>query len=173
MAIERDEALKLAAREIPERIAVDGEAARELPSGWFVPYRSIGGQLFGGSQGVIVNKRTGKLFHLGSAFPVQRDLDLYERGYQFESYDLVILEIADVDGTLDILEKLNISVVEPTYEGGTVWRIPRRLTRHELRDRLAKMPAVFSELRLYFDAEALERARTTGAFRFELLECRT
>jgi hypothetical protein len=173
MTIGRDAALKLAERDIPEGIAVDGEAARELPSGWFVPYRSINGQLVGGGQGVIVNKRTGKLFRLGSAFPVQRDIDLYERGYQFESYDLVILEIADFDGTLRTLEELKISIVEPTWEGGTVWRIPRRLTRDELRDRLAKMPAVFGELRLYFDAEALERARTTGAFRCELLECRT
>jgi hypothetical protein len=85
----------------------------------------------------------------------------------------VVLEIADVDGTLRTLEELKISVVEPTYDGGTVWRIPRRLTKDELRTRLAKVPAVFGELRLYFDAEALERARAAGAFRFELLECRT
>ena len=88
---------EIATRDIPKGIAVDVEAVRELPSGWFFPYRSAGDQLFCGSQGVIINKQTGKTLRLGSAFPVERDLELYERGYQFETYDLVVLEIADLD----------------------------------------------------------------------------
>ena len=171
--IERDAALEIAERDIPEGMVVHVQAARELPSGWFFPFRSAGEQLFGGSQGVIVNKSTGKVFRLGSAFPVERDLELYERGYQFETYDLVIAEIDDLDATLGTLEKLRISVVEPQYDQGTVWRIPRRLTREELRLRLGGLPAVFGELKLYFDAEELEHARATGRFRFHLLERKT
>ncbi len=100
--IERDAALEIATRDIPKGIAVDVETVRELPSGWFFPYRSAGDQLFCGSQGVIINKQTGKTLRLGSAFPVERDLELYERGYQFETYDLVVLEIADLDATLSL-----------------------------------------------------------------------
>lgn len=101
---------------------------------------------------------------------MERDLELYERGYQFGAYDLVITEIADLDATLSTLVDLRISVVEPRYEHGTVWRIPRPVTREELRTRLAKLPAVFGKLHLYFVAQALERARASNAFRFALLE---
>ena len=79
-----------------------------------------------------MNKETGKLYQLGSAFPIERDLDLYDRGYQFERYDLVVLAVQDPVTTLDALVGLGLSVVEPTYENGTVWRVPRRLTRAEL-----------------------------------------
>jgi hypothetical protein len=169
--IERSTALEIAARDTPKGIVIDEQAIRELPSGWFFPYRSEE-RLFGGSQGVIVNKKTGNLFRLGSAFPVERDLELYERGYQFAAYDLVVTEIADLDVTIKTLEELDVSVVEPAYDHGTVWRIPRRLSAGELRRRLDRLPAVFGELRLYARAEALEGARVSGAFRFELLECK-
>lgn len=70
---------------------------RELREGWFFPYRAE--QLMSGSQGVIVNKRTGRIFNLGSAFPVERDLVLYDRGYQSSLYDLVILAVHDLSAT--------------------------------------------------------------------------
>ena len=117
-------------------------------------------------------KKTGKLFTLGSAFPAQRDLDLYDRGFQFDCYDLVILDVANAQATLDALLKLNLTRVDPTYEHGTVWRIPRQLTRAELAERISHLPCVFGEVALYARAEVLDRARVTNHFRFELLEFR-
>jgi hypothetical protein len=40
--------------------------------GWYFPLRWT--RLMAGCNGVIVNKETSKLFALGSAFPVERDL---------------------------------------------------------------------------------------------------
>jgi len=124
-----------------------------------------------GSQGVIVNKATGATFHLGSAFPVDRDIELYDRGYQFEQYDLVIVTIVNMERALDVLTELEISVAEPEYEHGTVWRVPRPLTRQELCARLSKLPHVFGHVSLYFRAEALERARQTQILAFEVVAC--
>ncbi|MGI5131141.1 hypothetical protein ACQEVB_30360 [Pseudonocardia sp. CA-107938] len=141
----------------------------ELAHGWFFPYYVD--EPIAGSQGVIVNKRTGRLFQLGSAYPVQRDLVLYDQGYQFELYDLVVLEVRDVAMTVDVLRAIGPTVVEPTYEDGVVWRIPRMLDDDELRERIAHTPYVFGGIGLYHRIEYLEQARHHGWFRFLALEC--
>ena len=69
---------------------------------------------------MIVNKRTGRVLQLGSAFPIERDLALYDRGYQFERYDLVILSIRDLDATRRAVGRLPLQVIEPTYKHGQV-----------------------------------------------------
>src|SRR5258708_34598597 len=96
---------------------------------------------------------------------------MLSRCYLFITCDLIVTRIADMELTLDTLEQLELSTVEPTYEHGTVWRIPRRLTRTEIRSTLVKLPHVFGPLSLYFRAEALETATRNGAFTFEVLGC--
>ena len=172
--IDRATARDLAAKEALQGLQIDDTQVQELRTGWFFPYRGTDPDPRNhplGTNGVIVNKQTGARFSLGSAFPVDRDLALYDQGYQFHSYALVVTKIADMEGSLDSLVALEISIVEPTYEHGTVWRIPRPLTRGELRSRLTKLPYVFDGLDLYFQAEALEEARERGFFEFELMGC--
>lgn len=171
MLRDRQSARALGERDLPAGIEIDDGASRELEHGWFFGYRALG-QPVAGASGVIVNKRTGKRFQLGSAFPPERDIELYDRGYQFDCYDLVILEVRDLDATLDALGKIGLSVVEPVYENGTVWRVPRPLSRKMLRDRLTSLPCVFGESKLYFHLEILEAARTAGIMQFEALEYR-
>jgi len=77
------------------------------------------------------------------------------RGYPLDCYDLVILEIRHLDATPDALGKIGLSVVEPVYENGTVWRVPRPLSKKMLPDRLTSPPCVFGESRLYFHLEIL------------------
>jgi hypothetical protein len=168
--LDQSGARELAQRVVPEGLAIDDSSTRELKQGWFFPYRSVG-EPCAGSNGVIVNKANGKVFRLGSAFPVERDLEFYDRGYQFERYDLVVLEVRDLHAAVEALLRLNLSVVEPTYEHGTVWRVPRPLSSRELRDLLSKLPCVFGDTTLYFRLEALEAAREAGILRFEALEC--
>jgi hypothetical protein len=154
--------------QLPDGLAIADDRIVELRSGWFFPYRATGAPM-AGSQGAIVNKANGRVFRLGSAFPVERDLVLYDKGYQSERYDLVITSIADLERTMDALEDLGVSIVEPKYEHGTVWRIPRPLTRVELRARLARLPCVLDDLALYFKVERLEQARDERTFEFEVL----
>jgi hypothetical protein len=148
-----------------EGIAVG--ATRELREGWYFPFLSND---VVGCNGVIVNKRSGKLFHLGSAFPPERDLALYDQGYQFERYDLVISTVRDRERTLTALRDLRLSVVEPKDEDGVVWKIPREMTNTELSRMLDRLPCVVPDSRLYFVAEVLENARRAGWFTFEARE---
>jgi hypothetical protein len=166
--LDRAAAREIAQRKVPDGLAIADDRVVELDAGWFFPYRTTSGPM-AGSQGVIVNKTTGKLFHLGSAFSVERDLVLYDKGYQSDQYDLVVRAIADMERTLDVLEYLGISIVEPKYEHGAVWRIPRPLTRVELRTRLGRLPCVFDDLTLYFKIERLELARAEKTFEFEVI----
>lgn len=166
---DREGARHIAQSAIDARVVIDDARTRELQLGWYFGCRSLGEPLIA-SSGLIVNKSTGKVLRLGSAFPVERDLALYDKGYQFERADLVVLEVANLDATLATLLELGLTVVVPTYEHGSVWRIPRELTRDELAQRLRSLPYVFGDVRLYFGLEALERARALGALRFEVLE---
>lgn len=140
--------------------------AEELREGWY--FHLVTDAI--GCNGVIVNKHTGKLFHLGSAFPVERDLEVYDRGYQFERYDLVILGVRDRKQTLRVLRRIGPTVVEPTFEHGVMWRVPRPMTSAELAAKLDERPCVFAGIGLYFHVEGLERAREAGWFTFEARE---
>jgi hypothetical protein len=120
---------------------------------------------------LIVNKQTGEVFRVpGSIFGVERDFDLYDKGYQFDAYDLVVLEVKNWNDTLDVLVDLRISVTEPEYANGTVWRVPRPLTRAELRRRLSRLPCILESAHMYFHLERLEEAPQKDYFRFEALK---
>jgi hypothetical protein len=134
-------------------------AGRELREGWYFPFVSTD---VVGCNGVIVNKRSGKLFHLGSAFPPERD--------QFERYDLVISAVRDRDRTLAALRALRLQVVEPKEEDGVVWKIPREMTNAELSRMLEPLPCVVPDVSLYFVAEEVENARRARWFTFEARE---
>jgi len=165
--IDESQARQLAAKALTHDDVSLGDA-RELQEGWFFPWESA---RFG-CNGVIVNKRTGRILHLGSAFPVERDLAMYDRGYQFERYDLVVLAIHDVERTRRAIGNLPLRIVEPEYEHGQVWRIPKTMTDLERWKRLEKLPCIFPALTLYFDLELLEEVRREKWFEFEALEYR-
>lgn len=169
--VDQAAARRIAQTDLDPLLTLDDTGVRELREGWFFPYRAAGEPVFG-NQGVIVNKATGQPLVLGSAFSVERDLALYDRGYQFARYDLVVLEVRRREPTLDALLELGLTAVEPTYDSGTVWRIARHLTRPELAERLRRLPCVFGDVALYPRIEVLEQARSAGHFRFEALEFR-
>jgi hypothetical protein len=165
--IDRSQARSIAEKAQPQHdVALD--EPRELPEGWFFPHRT---QLIG-SHGVVVNKHTGRVFHLGSAFPVERDLALYDRGYQFERFDLVVLTIRDLNETRRALYRVGLQVIDVSYDRGQVLRIPRSMTDLELWGRLERVPCVFPDQALHARLEALEEARNSGWFTFEVLEYR-
>lgn len=167
----RDDAAVLANEAAGPGRSVDPTRVREIREGYYFPYRYEGeGRL--GPNGLIVNKRTGACFLLGSAFSVERDLVAYDEGFQFDGYDLTILSIHDLERSLDAIEEIGPSIVEPEFAHGTLWRIARRLTRAEIGERVARLPFTFANIGLYYRVEVLQEARRTGAFSFEAREHR-
>ena len=109
------------------------------------------------------------MFALGSAVSVDRGLRFYDKGYQAELYDLVVLAVNDIDQAVKHLSDLGPTISTPEYESGTVWRIPRNLTTDEIRDCLASLPHVFPDIKLYFRLEVLEEAEEDGSFQFKAI----
>jgi hypothetical protein len=142
--------------------------ARELNEGWFFPCVAKESHLF---TGVIVNKETGRPLQVTRLSPMERDPALYDRGYQFEMYDLVIFAIADLEEAVRTIDAMHFVTRDTYYKHERVWRVGRKLTEAEVRERLSTLPAIFAgriELRL----EDLERAREAGWFEFKALEYR-
>lgn len=168
--LSHEEALNIALGKVEQGATVWESKSIELSNGWFFPWRSTDSELLIGSQGIIVSKLNGECFQLGSAFPVERDLRLYEAGYTRTDYDIKIRSINDPELTIDMLEELGITVVEPELAHGTLWKIPRRLNRDELKSLLSDLPHTFENVAVYFVIEALERARANRCCEFELIE---
>ncbi len=166
--IDEAQARQLAAKTLTRDADTLGEA-RECKEGWLFPFQNA----VIGSNGIIVNKRTGRILNLGSLFPVERDLAMYDRGYQFGTYDLVVLAVHDLERTRQVVGDLPIHIVEPEYAHGQVWRIPKPMPDPERWKRLEKLPCVFPALALYFHLELLEEVRRERWFEFEALEYRS
>jgi hypothetical protein len=82
------------AREVAEAFALDdgislAAGATESDRGWYFSWNEV----LVGSHGLVVNKETGSVFVLGSAFPVDRDLRMYDQGMDAEKQDLVITAV--------------------------------------------------------------------------------
>jgi hypothetical protein len=142
--------------------------ARELSEGWYFPCVTKGSEAF---CGVIVNKGTGRSLLVLRHTPMERDLALYDRGYQFDIYDLVVLTVEDLDETVRTLLALREVTRDTYYKYGRVWRVGRKTTEAEIRDRLSRLPCIFT-VRFIFGLETLEQAREADWFTFKVLEYR-
>lgn len=147
-------------------VAVLGNA-RELELGWFFPVITKERDIY---SSVIVDKGTGRVLRvIGGS--LDRDPTLYDRGYQYEVYDIVVLSVANLDETVSILVALHEVTVDVYYRYGRVYRVGRGLTEAEVRARLQSLPAVFSG-RATFMIERFEEARQKGWFEFKTFEYR-
>ena len=160
------EALSIAIRNADKGLTALEADVVELVNGWFFPWTVTDGQTRFGSPGVIVNKQSGECFHV--AHDVDSDLQGYVAGYTLREADVKISKVRELESTLDMLESLRISVVEPEFAHGTLWKIPRELSRDELQTMLSKLPCTFPNGYVYPVIETLENARANGWCDFEL-----
>jgi hypothetical protein len=142
--------------------------ARELSGGWFFPCVTKGVEVFAG---VIVNKATCRPLLVLTRSPMASDLTLYDRGYQYDQYDLVVLTVDNLDETVRVLHALHMVTMDTYYKNDRVYRVGRGLTEAEVRERLSRLPCVFSG-RLLFGIETLEQAREAGWLSFKVFEYR-
>lgn len=160
------------ARELAEGAFDAGDVvlgpARELNEGWYFPCVAKGPRPL---SNVIVNKRTGRTLKVWRHTPLERNPTLDDGGYQFEVYDLVVLTVEDLDETVRSLLVLHEVVRDTYYKYGRVRRVGRALTEAEIRERLSRLPAVFTG-RFDIFLDHFEGARDAGWFTFEVLEYR-
>lgn len=141
---------------------------RELTDGWFFPCVTKGADFL---DGVVVNKTTSRALPVRTYSPLSRDVTLYDRGYHYHAYDLVVLAVDNVDEAVRVLHTLHEVTTDTYYRNDRVYRVGRALTEDEVRSRLTHLPCVFSghfEMRI----DELEQAREAGWFTFKLFEYR-
>jgi hypothetical protein len=165
--IDEGRARELGKAEFEPDDVVLGEA-KELAEGWFFPCIAKASRVF---TGVIVNKETGKPLRVMLHSSLERDPTFYDRGYQFEQCDVVVLEVQDTDATVRALQMLGAVTVDVYFKYGRVWRVGRQLTESEIRERLSALPGIFTG-RLCWEVEEFDNARTQGKFTCEVLEYR-
>jgi hypothetical protein len=160
------------ARTVADGAIEDGEvvlgSAQELDDGWFFPRVTAGFTFYGG---VIVNKTTGRPLSVIMHSSLYNDPTLYDRGYHFNDYDLVVLAVANMDETVRVLHTLHEVTTDKYYKNDRVYRVGRALTEAEVREHLSQLPCVFSgDFALHIDL--LEQAREAGWFTFKTFEYR-
>jgi hypothetical protein len=143
-------------------------AGRELEQGWFFPCVMKGPDAFAG---VIVDKQDGRALTVVTGTPMATNPALYDRGYRFGSYDLVVLAFDDLEQTVRLLHDMHPGIVDTYFKFGRVYRVGRGMTEDEIRDRLQQLPGIFSGAFTYH-LDRLEEAREAGWLTFEIFEYR-
>lgn len=124
-----------------------------------------------GPGGTLVEKETGRHIEFGSAYSLEKNLEIYEKGYlKYDDWDIIIKKIFDKSATINGLLGLRLTYVIPEEEHGTVWRIPQNYTDKQLRRKLAELPVRLNIGSLYFTFEVVEQLKVSKPCEFELIE---
>jgi hypothetical protein len=167
--IDARKAAILAQAFVPKQFVIAIEHVRETRCGWFFPCRVEDPPAIG-SKGVVVDKQTGRVVTLGSAYSLDRDLNAFDAGYRFGPALLNITAVRNECHAVDQLRRLNIKEVTPEFAHGVQWKIPKVLSAQDIETRLRQLPCKFGPIATYFLVEALEAIRRSGDISFELEE---
>jgi len=167
--IDAKKAAVLAQACAPERFVIAVDQVRETRCGWFFPWR-LDGRPSAGSKGVVVDKQTGRVITLGSAYSLERDLNAFDAGYRFGPAFLVVTDVRNESRAVDQLLRLSIKEVTPEFAHGVQWKIPKPISAQDIQTRLRQLPCKFGPIATYFAIEALEAMRGKRDISFELEE---
>ncbi len=175
-----EEAKQIALDKIRPDCALIDDATMEKSYGWYFRYQSkayiqsgdVRDMLFG-SGGFIVERDDGYVFEFGSAYPLERNLVAYEAGFKYETYDLTILSVSDIQQTVRLLLSLRMKYVIPEEENGTVWKIPRGYTEVQIRSALTSLPYTFLDQKFHFQYEVFLSIDKAGCCKYQLHGHRT
>ncbi|MCX6951888.1 MAG: hypothetical protein NTV51_06950 [Verrucomicrobia bacterium] len=156
-----------AAKFLADGITLGTEGILESPSAWFFPWHHEGPPV-AGSKGFLIEKATGRVHPLGSAYSAERDLKAFDAGYRFGHAWLVVTHLRDPRHAEEALRRLKIHEVTPEVAHGVEWRVPHLLTLKEIRTRLTQLPAKFGPIPVYFAVEELDEMRRHGEVTFVL-----
>ena len=164
-----------AAREyVDDGIVVLKDNARECSFGFYFPTDTAAHQESGriedmlvGSCGLLVDRRTGEVHELGSAFGVDYWLQAYERNLHLPQ-TLTVTKVFDRQRAADGLCRLQMTYVIPEEAHGEVWRIPKHYNSKDFRSAFDALPATFGNQNLIFRLHDIERLESDREVEFTL-----
>jgi hypothetical protein len=171
-----DDAIGIAIAEEGGDLAVDPDQIVERPYGWVIfpnskEYIETGdfeSQLIG-SGGVLVLRGNGKAIQFGSAFSVEKNLEIYESGYlDHDNWDIVITRIVDERDGVEQILALGPTYVISEEEAGIVWRIPKTYSRRRMKELVRNPPVRFNIGPIYFNFDVIEGLKKCHYFDYRI-----
>ena len=150
------EAFAIVERHIEAGMVADVNSLRETKFGFYYHVTSEAYLRSGdmmdmpvGSCGVIVDRITGEVHNLGSAFDLDYWLEAYDRGLH-QPMDVVVVSIGDRQRAASALGRLQMSYVIPEVAHGEIWRIPQHYNQKDFLRAFDSLPARFEAQQLIF-----------------------
>jgi hypothetical protein len=176
--ISKEEAINKVRDTLCEHEDVILDAIIEKEYGWVIfsqtkKYIKLGDERYMslGSGGTLVEKNTGNTYEFGSAYSTDENLRIYELGYlQYENWDIAIHKVRNINNTINHLLKLGICYVVPEEECDIVWKIPKKYTAGQFKNKLKSLPARFRLGGVYYSWKVLESFKEQSDFEYQLSE---
>ncbi|WP_345689658.1 hypothetical protein [Novipirellula caenicola] len=156
------EAFTVAEMHIEPGFAVERDTLRETAFGFYFhvttkDYLRTGDlvDLPVGSCGVLVDRLTGDVHDLGSAFGLEYWLEAYDRGLHLPM-DVVVLSVSDRQRAASALMRLQMSYIIPEVAYGETWTIPKHYNQKDFIRSFDSLPARFGAQRLIFRMHDLD-----------------
>ncbi|SMP75024.1 Immunity protein 35 [Neorhodopirellula lusitana] len=160
------EALALAEKHAEAGMVVDHTTLRETDFGFYFHVASEAYLRTGDmmdmpvdSCGVLVDRKTGHVHGLGSAFDLQYWLDAYDRGLHLPT-DVIVLTVSDRQRAAFALERLQMSYVIPEVAYGETWTVPRHYNTKDFVRSFDSLPSRFERQNLIFRMHELDAIAT-------------
>jgi hypothetical protein len=171
-----DDAIGIAIATEGGELAVNRDHIIERSYGWVIfpnskEYIEIGdceSQLIG-SGGVLVLKDSGKAIQFGSAFSVEKNIEIYESGYlDHDNWDIVITSVVDEHQAVDQILALGATYVIPEEESGILWKIPKSYSRKRIKEIVRKPPIRLNIGPIYFNFDVVEGLKKKRSFDYRI-----
>ena len=150
------DAFTLAENHIEAGMVADAKTLRETDFGFyfhvtFEEYLRTGDMMDMpiGSCGVLVDRETGAVHDLGSAFDLEYWLEAYDRGLHLPM-DVIVLSVGDRQRAASALGRLQMSYVVPEVAHGETWTIPNHYNQKDFIRAFDSLPARFEAQGLIF-----------------------
>lgn len=156
------EALVLAEKHAESEMVVQADTLRETKFGFYFhvaseKYLRTGDMMDMpvGSCGVLVDRNTGQVHGLGSAFNLQYWLDAYDRALHLPT-DVIVLTVSDRQRAASALGRLQMSYVIPEVAYGETWTVPRHYDQKDFIRSFDSLPTRFERQNLIFRMHDLD-----------------
>ena len=151
-----EKALSLVEQHIEAGMVADAGSVRETDFGFYYHVTSEAYLQTGdmmdlpvGSCGVLVDRDTGEVHDLGSAFGLEYWLEAYSRGLH-QLMDVVVVAVGDRQRAASALGRLQMSCVVPEVAHGETWRIRQSYNQKDFIVAFDSLPARFEAQQLIF-----------------------
>lgn len=150
----------------------------EKPYGWYFCYQSktyietgnISDMLIG-SDGFLVVKENGKVVEFGSAYSLENNFEIYEKGLLGRN-DLIILKVRDIDEAVKLLNRLQMknfeAKSESNFESGVKLVTYKTYKQNEIKSAISKLPCIFKNQNFYFRFDDFQEIDRSKCFDYEL-----